>query len=133
MKLASLRHLCAAGLWAVSGLALAQTVVFSENFDAAGADAPTGLGTTGPAGWTLRLENAETVPTSGRSSAAKLPWLGWKFVTPSYWTAQVSGGERAKFSKASGKIAVAESDGLRPTSGLFFNTVMESPGIFSLA
>lgn len=129
MKIASLRQLCAAGLWAVSGLALAQTVVFSENFDAAGADAPAGLGTTGPAGWTLRLENAETVATSGRSSAAKLPWLGWKFVTPTYWTAQVSGGDRAKLTKASGKIAVAESDGLRPTSGLYFSTVMESPSI----
>lgn len=129
MKLASLRQLCAAGLWAVSGLALAQTVVFSENFDAAGADAPAGLGTTGPAGWTLRLENADTVATSGRSSAAKLPWLGWKFVTPTYWTTQVSGGDRAKLTKANGKIAVAESDGLRPNSGLYFSTVMESPSI----
>lgn len=50
-------------------------------------------------------------------------------MTPSYWSAQFSNGDRAKFIQASGKIAVAESDGLRPTSDLYFNTVMESPSI----
>ena len=127
MKTRHLQLLCAGSLWAISGLALAQTVVFTENFDNAGGDASAGMGSTPPAGWQLRLENAETVSTSGRSKAAKLPWLGWKFVTPTYWSGQFTDGDRKLLTSASGKIAVAESDGLRPDVGQDFNTVMETP------
>ncbi|MEG0920126.1 MAG: choice-of-anchor U domain-containing protein [Comamonas sp.] len=107
--------------------AMAQAVVFSENFDNASTDAPNGLGHQPPTGWVLRLENAETVPTSGRSKTAKLPWLGWKFVTTTYWNSQFSDGDRKLLTKASGKIAVTESDGLRPVAGQYFNAVMETP------
>ncbi|WP_187977796.1 metallophosphoesterase family protein [Mycetocola sp. JXN-3] len=74
---------------------------------------------TAPAGWSV-----DNVNTAGM----KLGWEGWSFHTvPEVTTAFPGSGRQGEFTRASGKVAVVQSDTNRPTADRFTSTLWSEP------
>jgi hypothetical protein len=137
-----------AGSLAVRG-AVAQTVFYSEGFDAAAINQPSGdpavaaacIGSAlvfthvPPAGW---IWDASGVPTFGTPCGAAgngvREWEGWSFANKDLWVTIAGDQNRSLFTKGIGNVAVADPDewddrGAPVTDCGFYNAFMTTPAI----
>ena len=109
----TLRLWCVSGIWAISSVAIAQTVALTENFDTGATDA---IGSTPPSGWTTSTFYSDGTTEPVKVTTGSDAWLGWKFLNKSAWNSlktSTATTKRGDFALASSGIAVLESDGLR--------------------
>ena len=123
------RCLWVAGAWVATSLiqAQAQTVVVQQqNFNDAAVESQ--IGNTPPAGWTVKTFYSDGSAGDVKVTSGPAEWLGWKFVTPNTWTTKkTTAGNRGEFTKASGGIALIESDGLRADKN--YNSSLIAPKV----